>query len=318
MVVTSDILKLTFAGIKTDFEDAYATANEAATWNQIATEIPTTLPIQDYAFLGRGAVMQEFKARMEAQGVNELGKDYQLSDIIYNAPMMVSRRSLEDDQYGLLKKRTEGLASEPIRHWNQLTFEQLVKGFAKRCYDGQYFFDTDHQEGASGIQSNKFSLSLNDQSLEEADRRMMSMVDDKGVPMEITPNALVVGPALKRRASDLIGSDVVVINVGDRVAGAGAQAATNYSNYFNRDGKRLLIVNHYIRGAAAYNWFSLDTTKSIKPIVIQSRSDVPITIESDMDDSKAKMLEEYTVRVRGRYVAGYGLWQTAFGSDATE
>ena len=55
----------------------------------------------------------------------------------------------------------------------------------------------------------------------------------------------------------------------------------------------------------------------MKPIVIQSRSDVPITLETDMDQPSAKIKEVYDITARGRYVQGYGLWQTAWGSNAT-
>ena len=206
-------------------------------------------------------------------------------------------------------------AGEAARHWNQLAFTGLTLGFSSLCYDGQNFFSSAHQEGASPTQSNLTSASLSDPALEAAEAAMMAFQDDKAIPMEITPNALIVGPALKRRASDLLGSNVKIINVGDGTAGTGATASTNISNYF--DGRYMLIVNHYIYGANKYNWMLADLTKNIKPIVIQSRSDVPITVDSDMADGAAAIKEEYTFAPRGRYVQGYGLWQTCYGSSAT-
>ena len=120
---------------------------------------------------------------------------------------------------------------------------------------------------------------------------------------------------LARKASDIIQSDVIVVNVGDGAVGTGATAATNFGNYHK--GKYRLLVNPRIRGAAQFNWFLLDTSKSIKPLVIQSRSDIPITTESDLTDPKAIMNEEFNFDVRGRYAQGYGMWQYAYGSNAT-
>lgn len=54
-VVTSDILELTLAGIKTEFDQAYIKRQEDADWKLISTAVPTTLPTQNYAWLGRGA-----------------------------------------------------------------------------------------------------------------------------------------------------------------------------------------------------------------------------------------------------------------------
>ena len=329
-VVTSDLVFLTQAGIKTEFNNAYIQALENAAWKDVATEIPTVLPIQKYGWLGRGAVMKPYVDESDAQSIAE--HDYTVADIIYKGKLDVQRKALEDEQYGLLMMRARDLGREPIRHWNQLAFLGLAAGFTTTCYDGQYFFDTDHSEGDSGTQVNKTSNSLSDSSLEAADAAMRDYVDDKGVPLEIVPDTLVVGPALARRAWDLTQSQVVVHNAGDGTAGSGATAYTNFSNYFG--GRYRVIVNPYLRNGtfwmadsagqpiqvtytAKYNWFLLDTSREIKPIVIQNREDVPITLETDMDQPTAKIKELYQFTARGRYAQAYGLWQTAYGSNAT-
>jgi phage major head subunit gpT-like protein len=311
-LVTSDLILLTSAGIKTNFEGAYLEAQEEADWKAIATEIETTLPIQNYAWLGRGAVMKQFKDEAEAQSVLE--HDYTLADIIYKGNLEVQRKSLEDDQYGLIMRRAANLGQEPARHWNELAYLGLPGGFSTLCYDGQFFFNASHQEGSSPVQSNLTTSSLSDAALEAAATAMGAFVDDKGKPMRVKPDTLVVGPALERRAWNLVGSPVNVTKIGDGAAGTGATAATGYSNFFY--GRYNLVVNPYLIGSAAYNWFLLDTKKEVKPIVIQSRSDVPITFETDMDLPSAKILEKYQFTARGRYVQGYGLWQTAWGSTA--
>jgi phage major head subunit gpT-like protein len=312
-VVTSDLLFLTVAGLKTEFDAAYMKAAETARWAQIATELPTTLPSQNYGWLGRGALMKQFYDEVEDQSV--AGYQYTLADNVYKGNLTIQRKMLEDDQYALLVTRVRAMAAEPIRHWNQLAFEGLTSGFTSLCYDGQYFFDTDHSEGASGTQVNKVTTVLSDTALQTADATMQAYVDDKGIPMEIMPDTLVVGPANARKAWNLVKQDIVFTPVGTGTAGSGATASTDFRNYFN--GRYNLIVDPYIRGTAAYYWFLLDTKKEIKPIIIQSRSDVPITLETDMDMPDAKIREKYRFSARGRYVQGYGLWQTAYGSAAT-
>ena len=311
--VTSDVLLLTYAGVKTVFAEAYQNAQENAKWKLIADEIPTTLPIQNYAWLGRGAVMKEFKDEVEEQSVRE--DSYIIQDKTYKANLAIDRRTIEDDQYGQIMMKARQLAGEPTRHWNQLAFTGLTYGFTGLCYDGFSFFNANHQEGVSPVQSNVTGASLSDAALQAAEAAMMGYVDDKGIPLEIMPNTLVVGPALKRKAEDLVGSAIVVTRVGDGAAGPGATSATDFSNYFQ--GKFAIVVNPYIGGSAAYNWFLLDNSRGVKPIVIQSRSDVPITLETDMDDPTAKIKERYQVTARGRYAQAYGLWQTAYGSSAS-
>lgn len=307
--VTSDVLLLTQAGIKTEFGAAYIKANESAMWQTIATELPTTLPIQNYAWLGRSAVMKKFTDEAEQQSLRE--DAYALADIIYKGSLVIDRRTIEDDQYGQIMLRARDLAQEPVRHWNELAFTGLPGGFTAACYDGQFFFSASHAEGVSGVQSNLMAgVSLSDTALEQAHTAMTSFLDDKGKPFHAVPDTLVVGPLLERRAWNLVKQDVVVSPVGSGTVGAGAQASTNYRNFFN--GRYNVVVNPYITN---YNWFLLDCSREIRPIVIQSRSDVPITLETDMDQPMARIKEQYQVTVRGRYVQGYGLWQLGIGAS---
>lgn len=322
-IVTADLLYLTQAGIKTEFNGAYIKEQANPKWKEIATEIPTTLPIQKYAWLGRGAVMKLFKDEVEAQQAVEI--DYSLADSVWKGNLQIQRSALEDDQYGLLMMRARGLAQDPVRHWNQLAYLGLPLGFTTLCYDGQYMFSASHQQNISPTQSNTVSSALSDAALEAAIAAMAAFVDDKGIPLEVAPDTLVVGPALWRRAHQLVGQNVRVTNVGDGTAGSGATAATPQQNSFFTGIIKKLVMNPYLVNGtfngvtytAAYNWFVLDTSREIKPIVIQNRADVPITLETDMDQPSAKIRELYNFTARGRYVQGYGLWQLAYGSSAT-
>jgi phage major head subunit gpT-like protein len=308
VVVTTDLVKLVLAGVKTEFDAAYSQAQQTAEWMQVATEIPTNLPTQNYAWLGSMPKMEEFFDRVRLQEMREM--NYTLTDKLYKAGLGIKRTALEDEQYGLLKLRAQGMAQEAVRHWNELAFLGLALGATSLCYDGQYFFDTDHSEGDSGTQSNKTTSAFSDSTLQTALAAMRVFKDDKGKPLHIIPDTLVVGPKNERYASDLLGSDTVVVKPGDGTAGSGATAATNYNNFWR--GKMRLVVSPYLDGTYDDYWFVLDTSKTVKPIIIQNRQDVPITVEDDFDEASAKIKEEYQVTLRGRYVQGYGLWQTAY------
>ncbi len=311
MEVNSDLLLLVQAGIKTDFDAAYVQAMQEVDWPQIASQIDTTLPTQNYSWLGRGAVMELFKDEAREQRIVEY--DYSLADNIYKAKLTVNRKTLEDEQYGLLKMHAQDLGSEPARFQDELIFTALEAGFTNTCYDGQYFFDTDHQSADNTAnQSNKMTAALSDSALETAHTTMASFVDDKNKPMRLVPDTLVVGPLLERRAWNLVKQDVVVAGVGSGTAGSGATASTPYANFFN--GRYNLVVSPYITG---YHWFLACTKRVRKPLVLQMRSDVPVTFESDIDLNSAKIKEEYNFTARARMVAGYGLWQMMIGSAAS-
>ena len=73
----------------------------------------------------------------------------------FESTVDVQRTDIEDDnigQYGTLAE-SAGQSSTDLK--NDLVFQALSAGFASVCYDGQYFFDTDHpvypNEDGSGV-----------------------------------------------------------------------------------------------------------------------------------------------------------------------
>lgn len=78
---------------------------------------------------------------------------YRLVEKPYERTLGVKRRHLETDRYGIYSKRSELMGKAARRHPAALMFDQLVNGFSRECYDGQYYFDTDHPV-AGGVVSN--------------------------------------------------------------------------------------------------------------------------------------------------------------------
>lgn len=308
-VLTLDVAQAFKAGILTNFDEAFRQVRAGAAWNNIASDIPTTLKSQDYSWLGAGIVMEELIDEPREQALKE--GTYTLADKTYKGRLSIPRTWLEDDMTGLILNRISGLASVSARHSDKICFQNLVNGFSTLCHDGQYFFDTDHNESGSN-QSNTSSNNLSDTNLQAAHVAMAGFLDENGEPLGITPDTLVVGPLLERRAMDLLGSQVVVRDVGSGTAGSGATAATGYNNYFY--GKYKLVVSPWITN---YNWFLLHTSGPIKPVILQTRSDVPVSVETDLGLESAMMNEKFKFDVRERKVVGYGPWFYAYGAAGT-
>src|ERR1051325_2608810 len=56
------------------------------------------------------------------------------------------------DKTGQIMVRVNELARRVATHPNKLLSTLISSGASSACYDGQYFFDTDHSEGDSGTQ----------------------------------------------------------------------------------------------------------------------------------------------------------------------
>jgi phage major head subunit gpT-like protein len=62
----------------------------------------------------------------------------------------------------------------------------------------------------------------------------------------------------------------------------------------------------------------LDTTRAVRGLILQQRSDVPVefsALDSRSGSESAFMRDLFYYGVRARYNVGYGMWQAAFGGD---
>ncbi len=297
----SDIPRLLEAGLKSVFFEAYDAA--VGDWERICTTVPSEQDTETYAWLGSVPKMREFKDERLPAGLLE--HQYAIRNKTWEASIAVERSVVEDDLYGQIKLRVQGLARESKRHVDELVFSLLGNGFTSLCHDGQYFFDTDHSEGDSGTQSNKGTAALSVTSLQNAITSIMKFKDDRGKLLGIVPDTLVVPPDLQWTALELVDSNYYpdVLDSAD-----GSQKFS--SNPLK--GKLDVIISPYLTDTN--NWFLLATKWVVRPIIFQSR--VPVDFSALEDTSEAGfMRDEYIYGVRARYNVGYGLWQTAFGSE---
>jgi phage major head subunit gpT-like protein len=97
-----------------------------------------------------------------------------------------------------------------ITHWASLTSALILAGDSTVCYDGQYFFDTDHAEGDSGTQSNDLSIDISglpatlhgsttapsveemQQCILQAITAIMAFQNDQGEPMNEGASSFLV------------------------------------------------------------------------------------------------------------------------------
>lgn len=62
-------------------------------------------------------------------------------------------------------------------------------------------------------------------------------------------------------------------------------------------------------------WYLLDTSRTIRPLVWQVRTDYEFQSQDNPSDENVFMKNEYVYGVRARVNAGFGLWQLAYASN---
>ncbi|MEE4153235.1 MAG: Mu-like prophage major head subunit gpT family protein [Erythrobacter sp.] len=107
-----------------------------------------------YAWLGQLPGIREW---LGPRIVNKLEVEgYRIENRTFESTVEVKRTDIEDDRIGVLSPMFEDLGRRAAEFPDELFAELIADGFTSTCYDGQYFFDTDHpvaSEPGGAVQS---------------------------------------------------------------------------------------------------------------------------------------------------------------------
>jgi phage major head subunit gpT-like protein len=147
MIINSANLKALQMGFHATFNTAYAGA--PSDYDKIAMTVPSTTSKETYAWLGQTTGFREWVGDRVIQSLGV--HDYTIKNKDFENTVKVLRNDIEDDSYGVYTPVIAQLGQDAKNHPDQLVFGQLASGFAQTCYDGQYFFDTDHPVGTQSV-----------------------------------------------------------------------------------------------------------------------------------------------------------------------
>lgn len=139
-MVTAAVLQALFTGFKKNFEDGKSEA--PSQYTKIATVIQSTTKSNTYGWLGKFPSLRKWVGdrvinSMAAHGYNIVNDDYE-------STVGVDRNDIEDDEIGIYTPIFAEMGRAAAIHPDESVFALLGGGFTTACYDGQYFFDTDH------------------------------------------------------------------------------------------------------------------------------------------------------------------------------
>lgn len=223
MLVNAANLDALRAGFKTAFQGGLGQASSQ--YERVATVVPATTKEQKYGWLGKVPNVREWIGARAVQNLSQ--SDYAIKEKPWELTIGVDRDDIETDNLGTYKPLFEEMGLSTGAKWDDLVFGILKAGFTTECYDGQYFFDTDH-------------------------------------------------PVL------------------------------------DEDGTEISVSNH--GGGAGTPWYLLNTTRAIKPIILQRRREFEFVSKTKPDDDHVFMNKEFLYGADARGNVGFGFWQMAFGS----
>lgn len=140
MIVNRANLNDMFRGFQLLFGDAFASATSQ--YQRVAMTVPSMTSEEKYAWLGK---MPRFREWVGDRVFNSLRtSDFTIKNKKWEQSVEVDRVDIEDDKFGIYSPLLQNMGAEAKTHPDDLVFSLIASGFNSICYDGQFFFDTDH------------------------------------------------------------------------------------------------------------------------------------------------------------------------------
>lgn len=305
MLINKETLSALFISLKTTFNNAFSATD--STWQKIAMKVPSTTGQNDYAWLSKFPRMRKWIGEKTVKALE--GFKYTVVNDDWEATVEVDRNDIEDDNLGIYAPQAEMAGQSSAQLPDEIVIALVNNGFSAKCYDGQYFIDTDHpvkkEDGTMDSVSNKGTVALScatqaaaQASLGAAETAMMEFKDDEGRPLNIKPNVLLVPPALKATAN--------ILMTAERLEDG---KPNPFRNAFE------VVVDGRLTSKTA--WFLLDTSKPVKPFIYQERKAPVFVQQTDPQADDVFSRKKFKFGAEARAAGGYGFWQLAYGSTGT-
>jgi len=163
----------------------------------IAMRMSSDQAVEEYAWLGSAPALREFIGGRTPAELREFS--FTVSNKDYEGSITIKSKDMRRDKLGMITVRVNQLADRAMDHPAKLLSALIIAAESTVCYDGQYFFDTDHVEGESGTQSNDIVFDISDngtggtatapnvetvaRAILAAIQQIYSFKDDRGEPM---------------------------------------------------------------------------------------------------------------------------------------
>jgi len=187
-------------------------ADNGAGWiDAVSNFFTSDQPEETYAMLGQVPGFREWIGGRQAKGLRD--DFFAIRNKHFEATIEFLIKDMKRDKTGQIRARISEFAQRGQTHYAKLLSTLIVNGATSVCYDGQYFFDTDHAEGASGAQSNSITTDISalpatvhgtatvpspeemQQAILASITQMFTYVDDQGEPInEMASQFIVIVP----------------------------------------------------------------------------------------------------------------------------
>lgn len=266
---------------------------------------------ETYKWLGQSPAMREWIGGRLAKGLKENG--FTIANKTFEATLEVLLEEIKRDKTGQVMVRVRELAQRANAHWAKLMSQLILDGESKVCYDGQFFFDTDHAEGDSGTQSNDISYDIANSiapssaemegAILQAIQQILGFKDDQGEPMNEDASEFLLMIPVRYMASTAgaLKADVIV--------DAGASRSNRVAHLASLGGFSIkLAVNPRLTWTNKFAMFRSDSNTNA--FIRQEEEGVQVAAIAEGSEEEFKN-RRHLYGISASRNVGYGYWQRA-------
>jgi len=290
-------------------------ANNGAPWlDAVSNYFTSDQPSETYEFLGMPPALREWIGGRHAKGFTTNG--FTIDNKHFEATIEIALKDMRRDKTGQIQARINEFAQRGQSHFASLVSTLIINGASSVCYDGQYFFDTDHNEGSSGNQSNSIQTDIStlpatvhgssasapspeemQQAILNSIAQMYTFVDDRGEPLNEDAAAFAVLVPVGLSQATIAALSMV------RAAAASTFNMQNFSI-------TAAINPRLTSGGWTDKFVTVRADGSVKPFIRQEETEPALKVKDENSefafDNDAIQIGLDTWRN-----AGYGRWQGA-------
>ncbi len=285
--------------------------------DRIGFRVDSDQESETYKWLGQVPAMRQWLGGRQAKGLTTNGLT--IVNLPFEATLEVLKDELRRDKTGQVMVRIRELAQSAALHWEELLSTLINNGATGVCYDGQYFFDTDHTEGNNTTnQSNKLNITVSSlpvtnkgsttapsagtmrEAILQGLQAMLGFKDNENRPLNTTAKTFQVQVPLSFWSSALAAVGLPQIDVGE---GNILNALTTMEGL-----KIEVVANPRLTFTDKFAIFRTDA--AVKPFILQE--EVPIEMSAIAEGSEMEFsMRKHEYGVFASRNAGYGMWQHA-------
>jgi phage major head subunit gpT-like protein len=306
MLINKANLNFLFQQWDTRFQSVYEST--PTFFELYSTTMPSTTERSVHSWIAQQSGLREWVGHRIEE--NAEVNDYTLINKDWEKTISLQRNKILDDTYGVFGPVVDDLGQQSRLWPDDVMTAVLEAGTTQVCFDGQYFFDTDHpvdmNDASKGTYVNNLVGAQYDLSVDPiaayklARAHGMKFVGEGGRPLGIIFDTLMVPPDLEEPALR-VANALLTAQAIKNIAGSENVAAASVTNVYQ--GAVTVIVNPRLTNQSAA--YLMSTKRALKPFIWQLRQAPNLIARNSPDDPAVFDSKKFLYGVDARGNGGY-------------